>query len=234
MWKKKKWLFIVPLLVVSTGVYMVYSAVSDDEIVLIDSIDGGDGDTDIAEDENGGLISDTNTDIDDGGSSTAAKIYVDVGGSVYAPQVVVLDEGARIYEAIEAAGGTLSDAETKYMNMAEVCEDGAKIYVPSSEEVAEQKNAGGSNELFATSSGILTTQSSAGSGASSANYSGKVNINTADTAQLQTLNGIGPSMAQRIVDYRNANGKFSSVNDLTNVSGIGDKTLAKIIENICV
>lgn len=234
MWKKKKWLFIVPVLILSTGVYIAYSALNDNDAVLIygGEIDEDDekGDESLGEDESSGSEGEAET----GADSISGRIYVDVGGAVAVPQVVVLEEGARIYEAIAAAGGTLSDAETKYMNMAALCEDGAKIYVPSSAEIAEQKNSGESNGLFSTGSSSFSSQDSAGSGTSSAVYSGKVNINIADAAQLQTLSGIGPSMAQRIINYRNSNGKFASVDDLKNVSGIGDKTLAKIIENICV
>lgn len=236
MWKKKKWLFIVPVLIVSTGVYIAYSALNDNDAVLIYggeiNQDDEKGDESLGEDESSGSEGETETGAYT--DSISGRIYVDVGGAVAAPQVVVLEEGARIYEAIAAAGGTLSDAETKYMNMAALCEDGAKIYVPSSAEIAEQKNSGESNGLFSTGSDSLSSQHSSEGGTASAAYSGKVNINTADAAQLQTLSGIGPSMAQRIIDYRNSNGKFTSADDLKNVSGIGDKTLAKIIENICV
>ncbi len=236
MWKKKKWLFIVPVLILSTGVYIAYSALNDNDAVLIygGEIDEDDekGDENLGEHESSGSEGETETGADT--DSISGRIYVDVGGAVAAPQVVVLEEGARIYEAIAAAGGTLSDAETKYMNMAALCEDGAKIYVPSSAEIAEQKNSGESNGLFSTGSGSLSSQHSSGGVPSSAAYSGKVNINTADAAQLQTLSGIGPSMAQRIIDYRNSNGKFTSADDLKNVSVIGYKTLSKIIEIICV
>jgi competence protein ComEA len=210
-WKKMKWLIIVPVLIVAAVVYTV-SGVSDDKTVSVTENTEYD---DIQESDSDNILT----------SSESEQIYVDVGGAVVSPMVVVLDSGSRIYEAIEAAGGTLSDAETKYMNLAAVCEDGEKIYVPSSAEAAEQLNSG---ELKEPSS--LSTDTAG----SSTEQSGKVNINTADSTSLQSLTGIGPSMAQRIIDYRSQNGKFSSVDELTNVSGIGEKTLAKIIENICV
>ena len=65
-------------------------------------------------------------------------------------------------------------------------------------------------------------------------YEPKININTADLATLQTLNGVGPSTAQKIIDYRNANGKFKSIDDLKKISGIGEKTFAKFKDQICV
>ena len=232
-WKKKKWLIVVPLLIAATAVYTLCFA-SDDNAVVVS--EGGAGGRASGDDLSGGA---------DGSEGSAAgggedvSIYVDIGGAVKEPQVVVLSEGARIYEAVEAAGGLEADAEIKYMNMAAVCEDGAKIYVPTKQEVADAA-AGNENtadaQLFASAgSGDASNGISAGQAYSgSSGDQGKVNINTADSAALQTLTGIGPSMAQRIIDYRNANGKFSSPDELQNVSGIGEKTLSKIIGSICV
>lgn len=234
-WKKRKWIILIPLLVAAAAVYTICFA-SDDTAVVVSDAGAGGGISGSA----GGAGADGGYDdaggTDEGETSTAdgsdACIYVDVGGAVVDPQVVILSEGARIYEAVDAAGGLMSDAEIKYMNMAAICEDGAKIYVPTKQEIAAA--AGGSDEAGAqlfSSGGTEDTLSGMSSGES---YSGKVNINTADSGTLQTLTGIGPSMAQRIIDYRNTNGKFNSPDELQNVSGIGEKTLAKIIENICV
>lgn len=241
-WKKKKWLIVVPLLIAATAVYTLCFA-SDDKAVVVS--DGGAGGR-AGESAGGAGASgdDVSGGADDGdgsaaGSSEDISIYVDMGGAVKEPQVVVLSEGARIYEAVEAAGGLEADAEIKYINMAAVCEDGAKIYIPTKQEIAD---AAASNEstadaqLFTSAgSGDASNGISAGQAYSgSSGDQGKVNINTADSAALQTLTGIGPSMAQRIIDYRNANGKFSSPDELQNVSGIGEKTLSKIIGSICV
>ncbi|MCI6710729.1 MAG: helix-hairpin-helix domain-containing protein [Firmicutes bacterium] len=241
-WKKKKWLIAVPLLIAATAVYMLCFASDDNAVVVSEGGAGG-----RASDSAGGAGA-SGDDLSggaDGSEGSAAgggedvSIYVDIGGAVKEPQVVVLSEGARIYEAVEAAGGLEADAEIKYMNMAAVCEDGAKIYVPTKQELADAA-AGNENtadaQLFASAgSGDASNGISAGQAYSgSSGDQGKVNINTADSAALQTLTGIGPSMAQRIIDYRNANGKFSSPDELQNVSGIGEKTLSKIIGSICV
>ena len=159
----------------------------------------------------------------------AAEIYVDVGGAVASPGVVVLPEGSRIFQALEAAGGVLSQGVTRYLNLAAVCEDGGKIYVPEEAELEEAdsgvgQTAAGQTGLMGQDAGI----------SASGQTSEKVNINLADSAALQTLSGIGPSMAQRIIDYRNQNGRFAEAHDLTKVSGIGEKTLNKIIDKICV
>lgn len=238
-WKKKKWLVVIPLLLVGTVVYTLCFA-GDDEAVVVSGDGAAGGVLDSASD---GASDDGSGGADEGDGSAAGdadgRIYVDVGGAVVDPHVVILTEGARIYEAVDAAGGLMSDAEIKYMNMAAVCEDGAKIYVPTKQELedaASGNSDGSAAQLFESGgSGDASFGMSAGQAYSgNSGDSGKININTADSATLQTLTGIGPSMAQRIIDYRNANGKFSSPDELQNVSGIGEKTLSKIIGSICV
>lgn len=154
-------------------------------------------------------------------SSSAAEVYVDVDGAVVSPGVYRLKEGARVSQAIDAAGGLTAEADVTGLNRASKVADGQKIYVP---KVGEQQavTAGGGAD-----GGAVVT-----SGANDA--AGLVNINTASAAELQTLSGIGPSMAQSIIDERSKNGPFASVDDLMRVSGIGEKKLAKIKDCICV
>ena len=154
-------------------------------------------------------------------SSSAAEVYVDVDGAVASPGVYRLKEGARVSQAIDAAGGLTAEADVTGLNRASKVADGQKIYVP---KVGEQQavTAGGGAD-----GGAVVT-----SGANDA--AGLVNINTASAAELQTLSGIGPSMAQSIIDERTKNGPFASVDDLMRVSGIGEKKLAKIKDCICV
>ena len=124
-------------------------------------------------------------------------------------------------QAIDAAGGLTAEADVTGLNRASKITDGQKIYVPT---VGEQQTAAA---VGGAESGASTTP---GTGSSS----GLVNINTASAAELQTLSGIGPSMAQSIIDERTQNGAFASVDDLMRVSGIGEKKLAKIKNCICV
>ena len=154
-------------------------------------------------------------------SSSAAEVYVDVDGAVVSPGVYRLKEGARVSQAIDAAGGLSAEADVTGLNRASKVADGQKIYVP---KVGEQQavTAGGGAD-----GGAVVT-----SGANDA--AGLVNINTASAAELQTLSGIGPSVAQSIIDERTKNGPFASVDDLMRVSGIGEKKLAKIKDCICV
>lgn len=154
-------------------------------------------------------------------SSSAAEVYVDVDGAVVSPGVYRLKDGARVSQAIDAAGGLTTEADVTGLNRASKVTDGQKIYVPT---VGEQQAAAA---VDGAESGAATTS---GAGSSS----GLVNINTASAAELQTLSGIGPSMAQSIIDERTQNGAFASVDDLMRVSGIGEKKLAKIKDCICV
>lgn len=154
-------------------------------------------------------------------SSSAAEVYVDVDGAVVRPGVYRLKDGARVSQAIDVAGGLTAEADVTGLNRASKVADGQKIYVPKVGEQQAAAAVGGAESSVATTPG-------AGSS------SGLVNINTASAAELQTLSGIGPSIAQSIIDERTKNGAFASVDDLMRVSGIGEKKLAKIKDCICV
>lgn len=167
---------------------------------------------------------DPSGDESDESSSKAfaeTEVYVDVDGAVARPGVYRLKDGARVSQAIDAAGGLTAEADVTGLNRASKVTDGQKIYVPTVGEQQASLAAGGPEGGAAAVSGA---------GASS----GLVNINTASAAELQTLSGIGPSMAQSIIDERTQNGAFASVDDLMRVSGIGEKKLAKIKDCICV
>ena len=154
-------------------------------------------------------------------ASVELEVYVDVDGAVVSPGVYRLKDGARVSQAIDAAGGLTAEADVTGLNRASKVADGQKIYVP---KVGEQQTVAADGG--ADGGAVL---------ASGANdVAGLVNINTASAAELQTLSGIGPSMAQSIIDERSKNGPFASVDDLMRVSGIGEKKLAKIKDCICV
>lgn len=144
-------------------------------------------------------------------------ILVDVKGAVVREGLYELPIGSRVNDAIKAAGGLLETAEKTSVNLAQKLADEAVVYVASQGE---------------TVPGVAIGQ--VGSNAVTGNASGKVNLNTADLSQLQTISGIGAKRAQDIIDYRETSGGFRSVDDLKNVSGIGDKTLEKIREEVTV
>lgn len=154
-------------------------------------------------------------EAEDAGGQVAPTIAVHVSGAVAAPGVYELEEGARVADAVELAGGFLEGAAENALNLARVLNDGEQVVVPTAEEHAAQ-------------------QSAAEASGGAAGVGGKVNINTASVEQLDTLPGVGESTAQKIIADREANGPFSSPEDLKRVSGIGDKKYAKLADLITV
>lgn len=161
-----------------------------------------------------------------GGASASGEassnIAVDVEGAVASPGVYTLASGSRVGDAIEAAGGFAEGAAAAQVNRAQKLEDGVQVYV-----AREGESAAGAS---ASAAGSAT----AGTAGAGAGQQAKVNINTATSEQLQTLQGVGEGIASRIIDYREKNGSFKKIEDLKNVSGIGDARFAAIEESITV
>ena len=158
---------------------------------------------------------------------SAGMIYVDVGGAVKTPMLAELPDGSRVDDAIKAAGGLKQEADMTSINRAEFLEDGQKVFIPSF-PIDEDGN------IIENEAGSTADIGAASADSGSAAVSGKININTADSTALQTLSGVGPATAQKIIDYRESNGRFSSVEDIKNVSGIGDKTYEKLKDSITI
>ena len=158
------------------------------------------------------------------------KIKVHVAGYVEEEGMVELAEGARIADALEAAGGATLEADLSRVNLAYVLQDGQKIYIPSILEVEEEEEE---EEEYITegSGGVILEE---GEEEKNNEAEGKVNINTATQTELETLNGIGPSTASKIIEYRKQNGNFQSIEEIQNVSGIGDSKYESIKDDICV
>ncbi|MFS0780843.1 helix-hairpin-helix domain-containing protein [Bacillus sp. 1P06AnD] len=147
-------------------------------------------------------------------------IKVDIKGAVHAPGVFIAEKDDRILDIIEKAGGFKKEANANEVNLAQRVEDQMTIYVPV---VGEET---------APAPAVSTTGQNAAAGGKQTD--GKINLNTADQTQLQELTGIGPSKAEAIIQYRTEKGSFSSVEDLKNVSGIGEKTFEKIKDQISI
>lgn len=148
-------------------------------------------------------------------------IKVDLKGAVQKPGVYTAQEGERVIDLINRAGGFLDDADQTKINLSQKVADEMVIYVP---KVGED-----SNVIEQVASFFQPQQS--GNEASS---DGKVNINQADSTLLQTLPGIGPSKAEAIIEYRETNGPFKMIEDIMNISGIGEKTFEKLKNSITV
>ncbi|MCD7033029.1 helix-hairpin-helix domain-containing protein [Metabacillus sp. GX 13764] len=149
--------------------------------------------------------------------SASMNVVIDIKGSVKAPGVYSLKKGSRVNDAVRKAGGMTIAADKKAVNLASVLQDGTVIYVPEKgEEGAALPQSGNSGTTPAGSGETL------------------VNLNSADEEQLQTLTGIGPSKAAAIIGYREEKGSFQKIEDLKEVTGIGEKTFEKLKEEITV
>ena len=157
------------------------------------------------------------------------KIVVHITGAVNKEGIVELQEGARIADAIEKAGGTKENADIKNINLATILEDGVKVHIPTVEET--QANNENINVEDNASSQINTGTKEF---TLNTKTQGKININTATKEELDTLPGIGPSTAAKIIEYRKENGKFKSIEEIKEVSGIGDAKYEKIKELIII
>lgn len=145
-------------------------------------------------------------------------LIVDVQGAVAYPGVYTLEEGDRLIDAIDAAGGYVAGANTRQVNHALKLVDEMLIYIPvEGEEPIEQLSIASGPESSSTEES-----------------GGKVNINTATEAELTTLSGIGPAKAAAIIQYREEHGPFQTIEMLTSVSGIGQKTFEKLQQDIIV
>ena len=166
-------------------------------------------------------------------SSAGTQLVVHVAGAVRAPGVVVLPAGARVDDAIDAAGGLLEDSDPDQLNLARVLTDGEQVRVPhvgddASTWVQGSGTTGGGTE------GSGSGGSSGTSGTGSTGTSGLIDVNTADATALEELPGIGPALAERIVSYRDEHGPFASVDELTDVPGIGDAKLEALRDSATV
>lgn len=146
-------------------------------------------------------------------TSVENLFYVYVVGAVYKPGVVEVEEGTRLYQVIEKIGGALETADLSKINLASVAKDEQKIIVPYIENKDDKTTNNSPNIQVGTR---------------------LVNINTASEVELQALSGIGASTAKKIVDYREQNGDFNTVEEIMNVNGIGQSKFNSIKDDITV
>jgi competence protein ComEA len=154
-------------------------------------------------------------------SGSTRSLFVHVSGAVVKPGLVEVADGARVFDAVAKAGGVTPEAREGGVNLARFVVDGEQILVPRADDPA--------------SAGTAATASAAGGGSSSggavpgpSGSAGKVNLNTATAAELETLPRVGPSMSAKILAWRAENGAFSAIEDLNDVDGVGDKTFESL------
>lgn len=180
---------------------------------------GGQTDTDPgsgpAEEDSAGQKADGADGSAGGQTEDERSICIYVCGAVSEPGIYELDEGARLYEAVEAAGGMTEEASADSVNLARAVSDGEQIYIPTSEETEAQGIMPG------TDGGVSPAQK-------------KVNINTASAEELMTLTGIGEAKAESIIRYREENGRFQNIEELMEISGIKEGVFEKIKDDIII
>ena len=159
-------------------------------------------------------------------STTSGSVVVHVTGAVSRPGVVTLPPGSRVTDAINAVGGASAEADTQQLNLARVLTDGEQIRVPRIGEVLP--------DPAPQPGGAATPSVGTAPGKTNGGASGTININTASATDLEKLPGIGPALAQRIVEYRDSHGPFASVDALTDVPGIGKAKLEGLREQATV
>ena len=211
--KQKKIILIIGIIVTIIVMFFIYKKADKKEIINMDE--------EI-------LVMANSTSSDNAkkeGDDMEDIIVVHVSGAIKSPGVVKLKQGARIEDAIEKAGGLKDNADISNVNLAYVLEDGVKIIIP------EKRDDGQTVDIVSSSVGdeiILNFNSN------EEEKKTKVNINKASQSDLESLSGVGPSLASKIIDYRNNNGKFSNIEDIKNVSGIGDNKFEAIKDYICI
>lgn len=212
--KKQKIIFgTIIIIIIASLLYYIYAKDEEEELIPYDG-----------ELEN--VTTDEINNKEETEEKVITKIMVHVSGSVNKEGIIELDENSRIADAIEMAGGLKEDADISKINLAYILEDGMKVHIPSKNdtEVIEDNTSN-----YIESKSIEDKSKSTESKATSI-----VNINTASQSQLETLPGIGPSTALKIINYRNENGKFKTIEDIKNVSGIGESKFNNIKNLISV
>ena len=231
--RKLKLLIIVLLL--GTICFLVWNSYFKKDRVLLENDDVN-------------LISDNLEKVEDSSNISEEKyILVDVKGEVKKPGVYKLKENSRVIDAINVSGGLTKKAYTKYINLSRILKDENVIIVNSTSEIKKVSSGNNitevkikkdsKNSASISESELITNdnvKSEEDNTVNSLENNQKVNINTATKEELMKLSNIGESKAEKIIDYRTANGNFNSIEDIKKVSGIGDKLYDSIKKNITV
>lgn len=169
------------------------------------------------------IVEDLEEDVVEEVQEEKTEIIVHITGAVQSEGIVKIKEGDRIKDAIEAAGGLTIDANLQEVNLAYKLSDGQKVYIPKNTDTEEEiivDNGSGESVIIDTGNEVTSNA--------------KVNINNAEEEQLKILPGIGEETARKIIEHRQLNGRYGSIEDIKNVSGIGDAKFESIKDYICV
>ena len=214
---KKKIIISIILIVLVIILFMIYMITSNtnDEISLESlTVSGNTAESNVVE----------NLEAEE--ELETEKIAIHIIGEVKKEGIVYLEASSRIVDAIKEAGGATKEADLSQINLAYELQDGQKIYIPNKNEKI--------SEYITMSSGNNVIIEENNSSAETERKENKVNINTANVNELDNLPGIGPSLAQRIIEYREENGNFKSIEELQNIKGIGESKYSDIKDKVTV
>lgn len=230
-WLMDKKLYIVIVLLAVGGFYYANRQPAADNSALLSSSQ--------SMSENSGQSSSVSSVAASASSAASAantEVVCDISGAVKHQGVYRLKNGARLEDLIEKAGGLTKDAQLKAINRSQLLKDQDKIYIPGKGDKAEAAQTANSAAASAPASSpsASASSSSVSSSTSGAASSDLINLNTATASDLQKLNGIGEKKAEQIIAYRQEKGSFKSIDELKEVSGIGDKTFAAIKDQLTI
>lgn len=229
-WLMDKKMYIVIVLLAVGGFYYANRQPAADNSALLSSSQ--------SMSENSGQSSSVSSVAVSASSAASAantEVVCDISGAVKHQGVYRLKNGARLEDLIEKAGGLTKDAQLKAINRSQLLKDQDKIYIPGKGDKTEAAQTANSAAASAPAASTSTSASSSAASASSGPASGDlINLNTATAADLQKLNGIGEKKAEQIIAYRQEKGSFKSIDELKEVSGIGDKTFAAIKDQLTI
>ena len=240
--KQRKIVIIIGIMVIILIGWKIYDSKNFEEVSTNDILVSN-----LNDNEKGNT---TNNEKEKNENEEEEVMAIHVTGEVKNPGVVRVKEGSRIEDIIEAAGGLTENADITDVNLAFVVEDGMKIRIPSNDDENSKKNNSGNkgvegkegaegaegaegekSQIESAKNEYITQDSGKGviiPDESNGSSSSIVNINTASQTELEELPGIGPSISSRIIEYRNQKGNFKKIEDVKNVTGIGDSKFEKI------
>ncbi|CDR80923.1 ComEA family DNA-binding protein [Lactobacillus delbrueckii subsp. lactis] len=230
-WLMDKKMYIVVVLLAAGGFYYANRQPAADNSALLSSSQ--------SMSENSGQsssVSSVAASASSAASAANAEVVCDISGAVKHQGVYRLKNGARLEDLIEKAGGLTKDAQLQAINRSQLLKDQDKIYIPGKGDKMEAAQTANSAAASApaSSTSASASASSVSSSTSGAASGDLINLNTATASDLQKLNGIGEKKAEQIIAYRQEKGSFKSIDELKEVSGIGDKTFAAIKDQLTI
>lgn len=219
---KKKIIISVILIIILITAFLIYIFITNEEYSSMDleTIAVEKSENIVENEEKNALENANNNQV----TEDKEEIAVHITGEVKKQGIIYLEKGSRVADAIKKAGGETKNADLSQINLAYILQDGQKIYVPNKNEEISQ--------YITEKSGNNDTEENTTSNSNKEDK--KVNINTANQSELDQLPGIGPSIAQKIIEYREENGNFKNIQELQNVKGIGNAKYEEIKDNVTV